>query len=335
MGLNGSGNGRSRAAPAFGGFGRMSEERPLDALLPGLTGSERPASEPLEAMPIHPRVLEVELEKTWEWAMACWFDPGPGPLRKQLVNLMRATLLAELSKPLAEVNPDRQFGALRLLVFDELSAESRQLIDALGFQPAQFAYDEYAERMAAWRDEAQAAGLRVAARPREVFSMPVEQGDAVIAQKLNVIQQQMITQLGATFWGENPGNPSMRLANGLGQYLNARVTPDRDGVHAMELFLVQTAPRVLRWMPPAAFQGLCDFVAVILQANYPLSVQWAVCKPEADGLSVPPLVRVTKSGQKFHIIPIALRLVDWCVMPRDEDATTLAESVDQLVAALD
>lgn len=143
----------------------------------------------------------------------------------------------------------------------------------------------------------------------------------------------MLDQLGGEVWGETPGGPSKLLATYVRQHFNTTVTPSRDGLHAFELFLVQDKPDELRWMPPLIFQALCDFVGVVLQAEYGLSAQWALCTPDDDGFAPPPVLRVaTATG--YEQIAIGERIVKWCVMARGGHAPTLAEQVDELVDGL-
>ena len=51
---------------------QLDEDRPLDAFLPEMTERGAPkrvgSSEALEKSALHPRVLEVELEESMEWA---------------------------------------------------------------------------------------------------------------------------------------------------------------------------------------------------------------------------------------------------------------------------
>lgn len=334
MSSNHNGN---RPAPelfGFGGMGRMSEERPLDALLPGLGKSTRKKSEPIAASPLHPRVLEVKLEDGWEWTLGAWSDPGARALSKRLKELIQATVLAELSKSPDSKTASRNFGKMRLLVFSKFSDKSLKAIEKIGFSADGFSPDQYAERVAAWQDEARAAGLDAAARPTGVYVLDITRAAPVLDQNLRTIQGLMTKRLAGEFWGQTPGGPSRLMATYLRQYFNATVTPDRKGLHELELFIVQDRPQCLRWVDPAIFQALCDFVGVILRAVYDLKVQWGVCTPDASGFATPPVFRV-KRPDGYQIVPISLHVLNWCVMPRsDDDAPTLAQAVDALAAEL-
>lgn len=326
-------NGSGPVPGDFGGLGRMSEERPLDALLPGLGKTGRKKSEPIDASAVHPRVLEVTLEDHMEWTLGVWSDPGAHALDKRLRELIQVTVLAELSKSPDSKTASRNFSKMRLLAFSELSAKSREAIEKIGFSEVEFEPDQYVERVAAWRDEASAAGLSPSARPTAVYVLDISRGDPVIAENLRTIQGQMTKTLAGEFWGQTPGGPSRLMAMHFRQSLNAAVTPDRKGLHQFELFIVQDRSRCLRWIDPSIFQALCDFVGVILRAVYDLDVQWGICTPDASGFAAPPVFRIKKS-EGYQIVPISLHVLNWCVMPRGPDAPSLAESVDVLAGEL-
>lgn len=307
----------------------MSEERPLDSMLPELRAPSRRSSEPIEARPIHLRLLEVRLEESREWALACWEDPGAESLARDLNRFIRAVLLRELTRPFSQVQPDREFSALRLFVFTPLSPASVAALKSLHLKPALFVPDEYQERMAALRGEGAAAKVAVGERPELVFSLDISRHEPAIDHKLAQAQCQMLAKIGEEKWGETPGGPSRLMAIILKKHFGARITPSRDGLHALELFLTQQAPGALRWMQPALFLALCDFIGVILHSVYHLNVQWALCEPNPQGVTPPPALGVRqKSG--FKTLPIASLLVDWCVMPRAEDSPALADRVEQL-----
>lgn len=326
----------SNGAPGdlgMGALGRMSEERPLDALLPELNKSRRQKSEPIDASAVHPRVLEVTLEDSWEWTLGAWSDPGARALDKLLRELIQVTVLAELSKSPDNKTAARNFEKMRLLVFAPMSAESQKVIEEIGFSRIDFAPDQYAERINAWRDEARAAGLTPSPRPSAVYVMDISRVDPVIANNLLTIQAEMTKKLAGEFWGQTPGGPSRLMATYLRQYLNASVTPNRKGLHELELFIVQDKQNCLRWIDPSIFQALCDFIGVILRAVHDLDVQWGVCTPDSSGFASPPVFRV-KRKDGYKIVPVSLHLLNWCVMPRGEEAPSLAESVDALAREL-
>jgi hypothetical protein len=301
-----------------------------------MTARSQPLSTPHQenAQPVHPRVLEVGLEDHQEWALACWFDPGPDELEAQLRRLLEVTLLAELSQRPSLDLLERNFQAIQLLVFEELGADSREVLQDMGFEATSYTPDNYVERMSAWRDEAKEAGLEIPSSPKSVFSAPIRRPDASIADRLEQIQSQMVDKLDGEVFGETPGGPSKLMASYFRQHFNAEVTPDRKGLQSFELFLVQERSSVFRWIPPVLFQSLCDFVGVMLQAERGLNVQWGMSTPKMTGLAPPPAFRVPVDGG-FRQIPVGEQMVRWCVMPQAAigeagDAPTLAERVVEM-----
>ncbi|MGM0559160.1 MAG: hypothetical protein ACQEVA_22435, partial [Myxococcota bacterium] len=243
---------------------RMDEERPLDSLLPEMTErGERKrvgSGQALERTPLHPRVLEVELEDSMEWAMAAWEDPGQLELISYLRRLLEGTLLSEMSQPASRPDLlDRRFDAVELLVFDELFGESRFLLEQMGFEPIDYQTDRYTERMEAWREEAGEIGFDVPSRPDTVWRSEFLRPDATLEDKLEQVHSDLRRTLRDEVWGERPGGPSKALAEKFRQHFNTTVAPTPDGLDSFELFLVQEGGEYVRWMRPLLFQGLCDF----------------------------------------------------------------------------
>lgn len=282
---------------------------------------------------IHPRVLEVELEHHSEWALACWSDTDPSELRDQLYRLLELTFLAEYSQQPSIALGERNFQAVQLLVFDELSQPSREVLGDLGFAETQYVPDQYEERMAAWRQEAEAEGVTPPESPVAVFKADIERPNASISETLDEIQRKMIDRLDGEVFGETPGGPSKLMATHFRQHFNTTITPDRKGLHSFELFLVQEKARTLRWMPPMIFQGLCDFVGVVLQAEYRLNVQWALSTPDDMGFAPPPVFRVPASGGGHEHIPVGEMIIQWCVLPQPEETPSLAQRIDEIVSS--
>lgn len=308
--------------------------RPLDDLLPGLGAAADDDQRDFgDVAAVHPAVLEVGLEHHREWALACWFDPGPDSLAAQLERLVAATLLAEFSQPPSHTMLERNFEAVELLVFDELGPASQTALGECGFEPAGFEPDQHKERMATWKDQARQAGVPAPEEPKSAWSAALERPAAAIADKLDVLAHRMVDKLDGDVWGATPGGPSRLMATIARQILDAEITPNRQGLHAVELLLVQQRPATLRWLSPVLFGGLCDFIGVVLQAEYGLSVQWAMCSPDASGLVPPPLFRVQLPEGPEHI-PVGRLVVKWCAMARTEDDPSLAKRVDELASSL-
>lgn len=280
---------------------------------------------PLE---LHPSLLEVELEDHMEWAAACWRDPGADRLDEQLDELLCTAFLAEYSKPPTSVAADGEFDAAQLLVFEELGADSRRVLSKFGFEPVDFVADQYTERMSAWRREAEKLGRAAPDEPATVWKVDFARQAAPIDKKLERVQSQMIEALDGEVWGETPGGPSRLMATLLGQQFSTEITPDHKGVDALEVLLVQQTQGRPRAMRPLIFQGLCDFLGVVVQAEYGVGVQWALCEPQDNGFAPPPVFRLRRE-EGYQQVPVGTYVVDWCIMPRGEESSSLSERLQE------
>lgn len=316
----------------------FSEDRPLDSLMPEMQdrGDEQLHEDaPREVGAIHPRVLEVELEEGKEWSLACWSDPGPARMREQFGNLVEATLIKEMSRlPEWERDEDREFTGMRLLTFDSLAADSRGVVEGLGFAEADYDPDQYSERMSAWRQEASAADLEMPARPISVWHLPVAHPDAR-SSELARIASRMLGEIGSEVWGETPGGLSRHAARELEETLGVDVGLDLSGLEAFEQHFVVDETETIRWIEPIFYQAICDFIGVLLHGKYGLQVQWGVCEPDPRGIVPPPTFRQPGAG-RGETIPVGRYVLEWCLMPvRDgEKPPTLAARVDALANRL-
>lgn len=318
----------------------VSEERPLDSLLPemqksGLSADQAPhADAPTDVDAIHPRVLEVELEPGHEWTMALWDDPGDEGVQTELVQLLRATILRELSRPPRQQrNAAREFLGARILSFESLREPTRSALGSLGWEEQAFDSEEYSERMKAWRDEAQAADLASPGRPTSIWQLPVAHPDPPRHDRLDEIAETMLESLGDEIWGATPGGMSKLLAKGLEDRFGAEIGLGAGGIDTMVSHVVPEAPDELCWVRPVVFQALCDFVGVVLHGSYGVRVQWGLSEPDQRGLVPPPMFRDPNTQRT---IPIGRALVDWCVLPEPESTPSgrIAERVEELAESL-
>ena len=318
---------------------RLDEERPLDSMLPEMIerGQRRRvgSEDALEKTALHPRVLEVELEEHMEWALAAWEDPGQLELLTDVRRLLEGTLLSEMSQPASREDLlDRNFQAVELLVFDELFGETRFGLEQMGFETAEYQSDRYTERMEAWSEEAREVGHDVGTKPESVWRGEFSRPDSTIDGKLGRIHRDIRRSLRGQVWGEQPGAPSKALAEQFRQHFNTTVTPTPEGLDSFELFLVQEAGDYVRWVRPLLFQGLCDFVGVVLQVHYGFQVDWAVCEAREHGFVPPPLFRLRQGGET-HTFAVGLHVVRWAMMPGStEDAGSIRSELEQFIGAI-
>jgi hypothetical protein len=314
----------------------VSEERPLDALMPemqksGLSDGDDPHRDaPTEVDAIHPRVLEVELEGGHEWTLAFWEDPGPEDVRTTLHQLMRATVLKELSRPPRRERTDpRTFLGARTLAFESLREHTRSALRDLGWREESYDPEEYSERLKAWQNEARAAELDVPARPVSIWRLPARRSNPPRSESLDAIAEEMLDVVGDEYWGETPGGLSKLLARGLERRFGVDIEIDAEGLRAMEHQVVPDVPDAISLVRPILFQGLCDFVGVVLHGSFGVRVQWGLCKPDERGLVPPPMFRDPATQ---HTLPIGRALLDWCVLPdgksdRDRDIGSRIEEL--------
>jgi hypothetical protein len=298
---------------------RLDEDRPLDSMLPEMTerGARKTVGSDasIEKTSLHPRVLEVELEDSMEWALAAWEDPGQLELITGLRRLLEGTLLSEMSQPASREDlPERRFRAVELLVFDELFGETQYALGEMGFEGVDYRPDRYTERMDAWQEQAREIGHDVAGRPESVWRNEFETADSTIDEKLETIHDDLRRSLRDQVWGEQPGAPSKALAEKFRQHFNTSISPGPDGLDSFELFVVQEGGDYIRWMRPLVFQALCDFIGVVLQAHYGFQVDWAMCEPDDNGFVPPPLFRLRRGGQT-QTFPVGLHVARWAMMP--------------------
>lgn len=315
----------------------LSEDRPLDSLMPEMRGGKKGGGEdphagaPGQVGAIHPRVLEVGLEEGREWTLACWEDCPPVEFGEQFGQLVEATLLREASRiPAWEADEQRKFTGMRVLTFDSIRQENRRILRQLGFVEGNYVADEYEERMDAWRREANAAGMQPPMRPVSVWHVPVAEFDAERAEALDAIEATMLEKLGGEVWGETPGGMSKLLARQLAEHFDIDAGLDPESLAAMAGAVTPDALQAIRWMRPVFFQALCDFVGVLLHGKYGLQVQWGMCEPNDQGIVPPPMFR-DPEGPGRGAIPVGREVLRWCVLPVD-DADQLPDLEDEVAA---
>jgi hypothetical protein len=293
----------------------MREDRPLDALLPELSGGFAPSAATDGAGPaFHPGVLVVEVDSGYEWSFACWRDPGGAQqLAKELERMMEAVLLARLSEPLSKNPPEKPFRAMRLFLYDEVEGADEVLAE-MGYQEVPFRADEYRDRSMKFTEQARQAGWAVSDQPASVWRADVVFPDDELMRRTESIAKAMREEIGDLKWGDQPGKYSHVMAEELHKQYRVGVSPNLESLDHIDLLLIDHTEQRLRWMPPAVFQGLCDFLAVVAHATTPAQIQWGVSTTDASGFTSPPLLRV-KRNDTTSDVPIARRLLHWAVMP--------------------
>lgn len=309
----------------------MSTDRPLDTLLPELREPAIPRTA------VHPRVLETSTAAGREWLLLVWDDPGgPRALHEQVQALVEATLLAELSRSPATIRAagERVFDGVRLLCWADTPWDIAPSLRAFGFvlddsEPG----DDVDAAVAA---EAERAGRTLPAGPVSSWRATIRHPSGALGEKLNEVARIMADRMGDDVWGQNPGGPSHLFATYVATTFGEKIRPDLDGLRAIDLLLVQREAGVIRWIPPMAFQALCDFIPVVAASRYEAPVGWAVSEELGDGFAHPPLFRVDDGEGGTHI-PIGHHVLRWWMMPLAEadDVPTIAEWVQDQFGSSD
>lgn len=323
----------ARARRLLSGADDMSAERPLDALLPDL---KRSRMLDIPKLPFHPRVLEVEMEDGIEWVMACFMDPGDQrSFHKQLLALLEATLMVELSqapKRIAERDRPRHFSGIRLLVFPRLPYELGPAVQAFGFRKEEYRPDQFVARMAALQNEADMAGIEMPKSPSSIWFAPISRPVGPHSEKLFLVERNVALAMKTDVWGTEPGQLSRYFATFAAEEFGLDIRPNMQGLDALERLLTRREFGSIRWMPPLAFQALCDLIGVVAKFHFGSDVAWAVCEEDRSGLAPPPIFQVKQTEtQKYHV-PIAHHVLRWVMMPigpRDEVPPLSAWMVDQ------
>lgn len=309
-----------------GGAAGMSTERPLDALLPGLTAPPPPVSQP-----VHTRVLSVDGDDGHAWVLLVTRDPGSArALHQQVLAILEAALLAELSQTPRRVAEGLQtYTALRMLVLVPLPYEVGPAVEAFGMVRTRFDREE-AAAAATWEAvvaEAEQMRWDLPDSPQSVWETPIRHPDRDAVAILRGLQTELAQAMGDEVWGSTPGAVSRMASQLLDRDHGWKVTPDLQGVRELERLLVPTWPGVLRWIEPLWFQAMCDLIGVVAGAKLGVKVAWSVCEEAPSGLAPPAVFRVTRPDGTHYHLPIAHHLLRWSMMPlrRDEAVPSLAD----------
>lgn len=284
-------------------------------------------SEPLEAAPLHPRVLELDVDGRFGWAAVIWDALPAQELHDQLRRHVEAALLAELSRTPADLreHAPRQVEALYVIAFAEVD-DAALAAFALNKTDAD-AHSTLA--MQHIRGESQLVSREAPDEPHAIYRVAIKTTAAALSLDASM------RAVSDEPFGAEPGKPFLQLAIALlGE--EQEPVPNSELLTLIEARVGQAEEGVIRFIPPLVFQAFCDGVGVVASKEHGRSVQWAETSTDAQGLASPPLFRArlpTDRGTMDNVhIPIGLHLLRWCVMPLAEGETvpTVAEwALDQ------
>jgi hypothetical protein len=299
---------------------------PLDELVPGL----RKKLDRLPPLPVHPRIVRARSHDDSHGIVLLSFRAAQSAraFHAALKPMVEAALLSELCAPASALS--EHYATLRhvtLLCFADHAQDLGAALSAFGFAPVELETADAAHMLALARREARTLSEPVPDEPVAAFRARVESTPSALARQLH---DALLEYAPAAAWGKHPGQLARTAADWLATQADFEgVAPTREGIERLESLLVHREPGCLRWIEPLAFQALCDLVAVLAassttQAGQRLGVEWGVCEPDADGLAPPPVLRVTRDGETFHV-PLGEHVLRWCVMPvrANEDVPSL------------
>lgn len=208
---------------------------------------------------------------------------------------------------MGEARPAAPFVGLRLVVFEEVPACDRA-VAAFGLRRAPFD-DEGRRWVAHARGEASALGRAVPDACWAVYA-----ARAVTPAPAARLEEALRARVGDEVFGARPGALFAALEATRREQGAEPLPRGAEALDALERELATDEADVLRWIPPACFLALCDAVGVVATREG-RRVAWAECEADDDGVTPPPLLRVSAPEGPVHV-PVGLDLLRWCVMPR-------------------
>lgn len=281
----------------------MSDDRPLDSLIPGLRV-------PRSNGGLH--LMEASIAGAPAWVFGLDRDPGGAAgLQRWAAHHLEAALVARAAEPAPAVRGDHPegygvppTGGLHLFLYASIAGNLSAALRPFGLVQSALSGPR-------WDEVRKGFGEAIAAPvPVATFSAKVQ-----MKPELARIHAALVADTGEP-WGTEPGRPAARLLHLAADLLGTPLRADRAGLDAVEELVVDDAPEVLRWLPPLVLQALADLVGLVVEQDLQAPVEWAECAPEPDGYTPPPLFRLrTRRAEEPVHLPIAQHLVRWCVMP--------------------
>jgi hypothetical protein len=296
---------------------------PLDELVPGL----RKQQERLPALPVHPRIVRPSLSDGTHGIVLLSFRKAESlrAFHAALKPMIEAALLSELCAPRASIKsgPYTRLSELTLLMFEAQPFDPAAALAPFGLEPVKLGLPDSAQILALARREAR------------TLAEPVPQDDPVAAYRVRArgaadpraarLHEALVEYGPEGTFGREPGLFARTAADWLAtQAAFEGVAPTRAGIERLESLVLARGAGSLRWIEPLVFQALCDLVAVLAASQPHLHVEWGVSEPDDDGIAPPPVLRVTRDDETFHV-PLGEHVLRWCVMPLriGEDVPTL------------
>jgi hypothetical protein len=295
---------------------------PLDELVPGL----RKKLDRLPPLPVHPRVVRARNHDGSHGMVLLSFRPAQSAraFHAALKPMVEAALLSELCTQASQLSEhDPALTHLTLLCFADHALDLGSALAPFGFAPMELQSAEAVHLLALARREARTLSEPVPDEPLAAFRAAVTRSSHPLAAPLHAALREYAPDQP---WGKSPGVLARTAADWLATQAGFDgVAPTRAGIERLESVLVHQSPGEIRWIDPLSFQALCDLVAVLAASRgAPWHVEWGVCEPDAEGVAPPPVLRVQRDDETFHV-PLGEHVLRWCIMPirSHEDVPTL------------
>ena len=286
---------------------------------------EKKENTKLQSTPVHPAVLKVSGDESRRWCAAIWStDPDERQLVGKIQRLVESTLVAHWMQPPTQYEPQGQVvNSFDLIFYDSVPESLKQALKDSGFQAVHrplLAPEEY-EQFQAFEEEAIKAGRGEVGNPVAVWRVSIERPEGL--QSPSKLGGSVAEKLGDQFWGQAPGWISRVFCEELKEITDVEVSPDRAGLERLERTLFGGPTGGIRWMEPMAYQAVCDFIGVVLQATTSLDVQWGTSPvDEKTGLAPAPVLRVRQSGGDWAMLAVGNDIIRRACVPWGEDVKT-------------
>jgi hypothetical protein len=294
---------------------------PLDELVPGL----RKKQERLPALPVHPRIVRPSLPDGTHGIVLLSFRKAESlrAFHAALKPMVEAALLSELCTPRSLLKAAyTRLSELTLLMFETQPFELGPALAPFGLELMELTAHESAQTLALARREGQTLSEAVPEEPVAAYRVRAARPENPLADRLH---EALLAYGPEGAFGREPGLLARTAADWLATQADfAGVAPTREGIERLESLVLPRRAGALRWLEPLMFQALCDLVAVHAASQPHLRVEWGVSEPDAQGIAPPPVLRVQRDDDTFHV-PLGEHVLRWCVMPQraGEDVPTL------------
>jgi hypothetical protein len=284
---------------------------PLDELVPGL----RKKQERLPPLPVHPRIVRPSLTNGTHGIVLLSFRPAENmrAFHAALKPMVEAALLSELCAPRSTLTPAyTRLSELTLLMFEAQPFDLRPALYPFGLEAVKLDAHDSAQTLALARREARTLSEPVADDPVAVYRVRASAAENPLAARLH---DALLAYGPEGGFGREPGRLARTAADWLATQADFEgVAPTRAGIERLESLVVPTKLGALRWIEPLVFQALCDLVGVLAASQTNLGIAWGVSDPDEHGIAPPPVLRVTRDDETFHV-PLGEHVLRWCVMP--------------------